>query len=281
MKRKSKLVIRHILRMVSTLLSGILMFTVLCMSFETVFPLTLQKVEITNGKQTVIFESMIHIASPHFYDMVREDIRDEKAKGAVYYYEGIRHENRSEITELTTRLTGGVLHNEDLGHSYGFLASIAGLQMQPQETFLGLSGAPDVNADMTAAELLALIKKRTDFQPISLSSGKSITTGNELDDMATGYRTLSDKEKKIVNVLTRNLVSLIVRGNSLVYDGVADKEEMEVIRNKYLADMVRSGPARIIITYGSAHLEGFFNEMHSRDSEWHVVNTTYRTVFTP
>lgn len=50
-------------------------------------PATLPRITITNGDKTVIFQSMMHVASPEFYDEVRNDMTNLQSHDFVFFYE--------------------------------------------------------------------------------------------------------------------------------------------------------------------------------------------------
>ncbi len=50
-------------------------------------PATLPRITITNGEKTVVFQSMMHIASPGFYDDIRNDMIELHEKDFVFFYE--------------------------------------------------------------------------------------------------------------------------------------------------------------------------------------------------
>lgn len=52
-----------------------------------VFPATLPKITITNGEKTVVFQSMMHVASPGFYEDIRQDMEQLRGRDYVFFYE--------------------------------------------------------------------------------------------------------------------------------------------------------------------------------------------------
>lgn len=52
-----------------------LIFAGLIYGFNEWWPGTLTRYELTNGKKTIVFQSMSHLASSEFYDEVKEDIQ--------------------------------------------------------------------------------------------------------------------------------------------------------------------------------------------------------------
>ncbi len=50
-------------------------------------PATLPRITITNGEKTVIFQSMMHVASPEFYEEIKKDMESLAQKDYVFFYE--------------------------------------------------------------------------------------------------------------------------------------------------------------------------------------------------
>lgn len=57
---------------------------------NSIAPATMPSYTISNGEKTIIFQTMIHIATPEFYQTVQQNIFDAKAQGYVYFYEGVQ-----------------------------------------------------------------------------------------------------------------------------------------------------------------------------------------------
>ena len=52
-----------------------------------VAPAALPQITISNGDKTIIFQSMMHIASPGFYSDVRRDMEQLVGLDYVFFYE--------------------------------------------------------------------------------------------------------------------------------------------------------------------------------------------------
>jgi hypothetical protein len=57
------------------------------MATNTWAPATLPRITISNGEKTVIFQSMMHIASPAFYSNIRADMQKLVGQEYVFFYE--------------------------------------------------------------------------------------------------------------------------------------------------------------------------------------------------
>ncbi len=50
-------------------------------------PATLARITLSNGEKTVIFQSMMHIASPGFYEDIKKDMQQLIGQDYVFFYE--------------------------------------------------------------------------------------------------------------------------------------------------------------------------------------------------
>lgn len=65
-----------------------------------IFPATLPKTTITNGEKTVVFQSMMHVASPGFYEDIRQDMEKLQGLDYVFFYEGVRPGTEESLIQL-------------------------------------------------------------------------------------------------------------------------------------------------------------------------------------
>lgn len=78
------------------ILFGIIEFT------NTHAPATLPRITITNGDKTVIFQSMMHIASPEFYTDIEADMRQLANEDYIFLYEGVKADSPESLEKLST-----------------------------------------------------------------------------------------------------------------------------------------------------------------------------------
>lgn len=64
-------------------------------------PATLPRTTITNGEKTVVFQSMMHIASPGFYDEIEADMRELSTHEYIFFYEGVRSDSPESLEKLS------------------------------------------------------------------------------------------------------------------------------------------------------------------------------------
>lgn len=83
-------------------------------------PATLPRVTISNGDKTVIFQSMMHIASPAFYSDIRADMQRLIGQDYVFFYEGVRPGTTENLEKLGTLM--GTSVSSDMYDTIGKMA---------------------------------------------------------------------------------------------------------------------------------------------------------------
>ena len=78
--QRSSLIFGSITGFLSLLL---LIFVIL----SNTFPSALSKITLSNGKRTIVFMEMSHIATPRFYETIRQDLERLTASGYTLYSE--------------------------------------------------------------------------------------------------------------------------------------------------------------------------------------------------
>lgn len=267
-------ILRRVRNWVSLTLSALLVMGVsFLLLAEDLFPYALPRVTLTNGDQVVVFESMIHIGSPRFYDEVRADIEAERSAGGTYMYEGIRPcTDPARAEAFASRVSNGALpEGLSLGRAYRALAEGTGLILQPQSSF---KSDGDVNADASCDDLWPLLP-----EPQAAPDGEHIDQG-EIDHVFSQISSISSRFPhwmvRVGKHLARNVIRVIL----------ADQEETHIpnaavvldSRNRVLADHILHGPPRIIVTYGFAHLPGLLQDLQQADPRWHETDIVMRRV---
>jgi hypothetical protein len=114
-------------------------------------PATLPRITISNGEKTVIFQSMMHVASPGFYSDIKKDMQKLHTQDYVFFYEGVRRGSAQSMEKLS-QLMGTEISPE----MYDTLAEVAGLVFQGDEVYTDI--LPSTNVDLSTDEIVALAK---------------------------------------------------------------------------------------------------------------------------
>ena len=276
-----------------------------CLGLESIYPLKVTRDVLTNGERTLVVEGMAHIGTPRFYADIRSSISKEKAAGAVYLYEGVRDEPAARLSEpatinhkttsaeITDILVGENMQDGvDIMRLYSVLAKSAGLEVQPQESFMDIAGGPDVNADMSAQELLTRLRTSRDLKtahdtqigashPPVPTDPKSEKAHDSLDvdQLEVALDKMSGSERTVVGFLVRGVMSFVVRVSDNM-DVVPYSEDIDKARTLRLAEFVQlRTEKRMVSTYGSRHVDGLLDELRHLDSRWERTERTWREPF--
>ncbi len=190
---------------------------------------------ISNGKQTVQFIPMIHIAKPEFYENVKASIGEAKKEGYVLYYEWIDFDDASLETKLKIREMVGLIPSPE-GYA-NVLAPLVenGYVVQTEEMFLGIVNNKDENTDIDATELVNTYEKR--YGEIS------ITDENRNLPLTEQYK--ATQSKKDVHAILLDY------------------------RNEHLVDeILKRADEKVIVIYGAEHQKGIFKLLQESDASW-------------
>jgi hypothetical protein len=235
---------------------------------NNVAPATLPKITISNGEKTVIFQSMMHIGSPQFYDDIQSDMESMQGRDYVFFYEWVRPGTPESIEKL------GQLMGMSISESmYQLFADIGWLSTQKPETFLGI--LPSTNIDLSTDEIIALAGEE------NIAAPENVTPNSLLEVFEKQYPTFNPLQKKIVRVMSRGMLNILLK----TYQNPALTEELKknipvfsIIldkRNDLLADAITWSPVpNIYIHYGALHYAGVLTRLREKDSRWQEIART-------
>ena len=227
-------------------------------------PLKMHEYTLSNGKQTIIFQEMVHIGETSFYEKVDQNLKNYRKEGYVYAYEQVSV-NTKEDAEKLTELTGLSVD------TYGLLAGY--LQLDNQKNHMSHVTPEDINADMSASELIELIETYQKENPDVAELDMNIETA--LNDLKEG----SDTGKSIIKALMRGMLKL-ARTNSIDLEDGLLKNVILKKRDQKLFEIITNLEAeKVVIHYGALHFEGFFQKLKEKDSNWKIMSKDKIEVF--
>ncbi len=239
---------------------------------EDIDPLTLSRVELSNGPKTVIFQQMAHIAHPRFYDTIAQDLERARGEGFVYYYEGVQpSQDPTRNTQLLSRLSKGTAPEIELRQFYQLMADMTGLVLQPQDRF---TQPQDHNIDISVDDLFEQLP------PAPTTSNASSAADIETIEKSLAEMTPSLRAR--VGHVLRNMVSGLFRLHPVLPSSkVLDMQLILHQRDHLLVESLKNGPSRIYVTYGAAHFPGVLQGLQAQDARWAVVKRTPIRIFQP
>lgn len=245
-------------------------------------PLTIPRVTLVNGDRTVIFQGMIHAASPAFYDHVRQGIDQALAEGYVVYHEGVLPSDPESNAWLASVVPG----SGDLGDRQKTLAGICGLQYQRDafpDTAREIQTQPTrhIQADVSVADIKREFERlqgsgpadvEADPQsPIGLTAEQSEQLEEAFERFIAWHGEGSDSRQRIVRKLCAGVMSLFIDEAAMQRVPWPLSAVIIDYRDRALARRIVDDPrARIYVVYGAGHHQGLIRELTALDPRWQV-----------
>lgn len=229
-------------------------------------PARLPIYKIETGDKTITLISMVHIASPEFYQTVQNKVRDHLSKsGSVVYYEWVQSGSASGNTRLKEIL------NTDLSEFYDEIADHAALISQGEENTLTKSDR-EYNIDMTSDEIVALYEDRKENNLKGNDGNVQVLFPDEdLSNLRTLLETKTEREKQLQILLLRTLFSMSTRhqaffGQEIVGGWDPFFDTILIDRNQYVIDTIQKRSDKdILVLYGSLHIPGIIDLLKAKD----------------
>lgn len=228
-------------------------------------PATLPRITLSNGEKTVVFQSMIHIASPQFYTDVRNDMKKLQKEDYVFFYEGVKA-GTPESMEKLSQFMGTTVSPE----MYDILAEIAGLTFQGDEMYRDI--LPSTNVDLTTDEIVKLAETKVTALPAD-------NQADFIKILREYYPAFTPIQKDITLVISHGIINMLLRTytDPALITGMKDAIPVfDVIldeRNKHIVDTILTSPNQhIYIHYGALHYPGIIGLLREKDPRWKEVS---------
>lgn len=246
-----------------------------------IFPAKLPMYTLSNGTQTVVFQTMSHIGSEDFYQAVIKNIQKTKLSGAVLYYEWV-----GEWSEKNTQAFNTALGINFAPWLYDNFSKLYGVRAQDNSEFLNIVNNLDYNIDLNLDDVMELYREKTwtgsQQKSWLLADGKVHDLNEEVIQKLS---TLSKEELVILRYINQGLLNFMIKHESLrniLISKLANQDIFSVIldgRNKHLAQeiLVRKDK-KIIVLYGLMHFEWVMNLLKLQDDSWEIINTHYEQI---
>lgn len=254
---KEKNTIKSFLKNLGILLLTVLVIFITYISIFVSTPLKMKEYTLTNGKQTIVFQEMVHIGETSFYNQIEENLENYRKEGYIYAYEQVRVLNMDEAKDLTD-LTGlGV-------DTYGIISENLGLDNQ--KNHMGHIKENDINADMSATDLIALMKKYKTEKPHVEDMNVNI------EDSLNSLKEANDFTKVMIKAAMRGMLKIASEGEVNMEESLLQDVILEE-RDQRMFDIISNIESnKIIVHYGALHFKGFFERLKETDSNWKIIN---------
>lgn len=243
-------------------------------------PVALPLATLSNGKKTVVFQGMQHVASEEFYKSVVFDLEKALTEGYTLFYEGVQPvPGRPDLDAWFNETLRG--SRKDLSAGYKQLADSCGLTFQltyfdPLLADKAIHPSRHVTADVSYLDMKTEYERLLRDDPAfarAVAEERAAAASGEDDTtlaMLSAVSHASREQKRLIGILCRGVMGLSVIGTA---DGKQATMQRIILdfRNRALARTVSQSPAeKIYITYGAAHFPGFLKELQALDPAFAV-----------
>ena len=245
-----------------------------CFYQNNINPAYLPRYTITDGKKTVIFQSMAHIATDRFYEAVKNRIKEAKLAGYTLFYEWVRAwtpENMKKFNEAM-----GIVFDKSL---YTNLSKLYWLREQRNKEFLGIVNNNDKNVDVSIDNLMALYEKRIKEGWKLEKTAPPINIGPLVDE---SMKNIWPRELSIFIYLNQAIMNFIMKNDDAQQAIMSITGQQDIFatilgdRNKHLADAIlESKDDKIMILYGMLHFNGVYELLQNNNPDWHVEKVEF------
>jgi hypothetical protein len=241
---------------------------------------------LSNGQKTVVFQGMQHIGSEDFYKSVVFDLEQALADGYTLFYEGVTPvAGRPDLTDWFNQTLRG--SKQDLSAGYKKMAEQCGLSFQlnyfdPIKADMAIHPSRHITADANFLQMKTEYDRLLREDPAfaagmaakAAKAAKADVTRSGSGDPFTLFLGIVEgatpEQKKLAGIVCRGVLGMAVSGALGEEKDPANRVIVD-FRNQTLARFVdESKSDKIYITYGAAHLPGFFAELKKRDPKFEI-----------
>lgn len=236
----------------------VVLVAVLYLAFK---PIEMHRYTLTNGERTIVFQEMIHLAEPSFYDQVLADEASYKKQGYRFVYERVHGtaEQEAELVKL-------------LGLPSGYLQRMApalGLDTQSSPRYWRMIGPRDINADLTADQVLQLAH----------AAGIKPEASPPPEDKFLSGGPPHGAKRFFLHAVVR----FMLNAREILPKPPQLESMMHIIlntRNQKLFQTIQALPdQKLLVHYGMLHFAGWWAMQQQADPRWHVVqDISYRAL---
>lgn len=223
---------------------------------------------MTNGDKTLKFQSMAHIASNHFYDSVKKDIKENKNDWYVLYFEWVRpwtEENQEKFNNL--------MWIQFSKETYEQLKILYWLTNQVNSEFLNIVNDKDYNIDVDFDTIIKDYEKK--YWPVIIDENKkpieiSWTVEQMTKELSYMLPAIQFYNKALINFTTKH------QGlRKKLVEMMNKKDFFDIIivnRSDYLAEEVmKKTDKEIFVIYWMEHFDSFYKKLKELDPKWEIT----------
>ena len=271
------------------ILSGLalilLLILVFCFYQNVISPAQMPLHTISNGKKTLKFQTMSHVASESFYAWVAEQIQISKEQNFVLFFEGVGA-GSTESSEIFNQV---LWINFEAG-LYENFSKLYGVVAQNNDDFLNIINNKDYNVDLNLDEVIKIYQEKQ--KDIDKETSETHNISDEVLDINSEIITmlseLNSRELAVVRYLNQAVMNFIIKNEWLrntIVNELGNTDIFSVIlddRNEYLVqEILNSDEDKIHILYWLMHFSWVLEILKTRDTRWQIIETQYSQVIEP
>lgn len=237
-------------------------------------PVELKTYTLINEKENRIikFQEMAHLASPSFYETVKNRIKETKSNSWVLYFEWVKPANNPENLEKFNSLMWIKFWKE----TYKELNLLYGLKAQNNEEFLNLINDKDYQADVSFDDIINYFEENK-YIIKDFKDSESIDISPILKEFKERY----GFALSFIQLYNKSLINFMVKHQSLrefVMKQINKEDFFDIIinyRSEHLAkEIVKNKSDKdIFIIYGMEHYKSFLEYLNKLDgNNWKEIN---------
>ena len=249
---------------------------------NTVRPLAVPRITLSNGDKEVVFQGMIHIGSEPYYQGVVFDLSQAADRDYVLLFEGVRA-GTEENMETMNRILG--TQGLNLNQIYDAFAQQCGLRFQNEYFSVfydDIIDNPDqfLNADVSVDDMMAewerLLDEHPEWRAQQADAQPEDEVDNQLDGMLDRLNGLTPGQRRLGQLACH--VYLNINFSQLGGEKPPFKEHVVLeFRNRHLADTILAQTSdQVYVTYGYDHFRGVYRMLQEADPRWKIVSVERR-----
>ena len=255
----------------------VVVFSLLAVYFLNINTFKLDKVELTNGKKTIVFQEMQHLATQTFYDNVKNDISNYNKEWYSVFLEWVRVKDPINADKFDS-----LMWFKFDANTYKWMSKMYWLVAQDTAYLIGWKSKVDWKkikiADVYIDDIIKSYEDKHENVDVNWKTPIEIWDTSKIFDAV-----FSENGKIIIKYvsLTEMNVNRIPWFNELLQEKLLWKISEYIIsfRNDHLMKEINSeSNDKIYINYWMLHFKWVFALLQKQDPNWKIVNTTSREV---
>ena len=234
-------------------------------------PLNISQVTISNWEKNVVFQKMIHIAKPHYYESIQQEIKNYKQDGYVYFFEWVQWWSEENMEKFNKALW--IEFDTNL---YSNLSKLYDLVPQKNWDFLNIENNEDYNIDMNIDEIIQEYEQAKKQANITNQYSTPVDVNWEIINQLTQ---LNPRQLVILQFVNLSFLSALTK-NEEVLSAIQNNFWNEILfniilewRNKVVAEeIINSQENNIFATYWALHFDWILQLLQENDSNWKIIS---------